>query len=225
MDQSDQRRVVHYCEFEHALIYLYAVHLFYACICVCLTSYNYAALQIEWENRNKDDVGNECRTSLDSFDSPIDEPSPFWKGWFSKKHGGAGLRYEVCVSLRGGDIVWFSGPWACGANAEITTFRRGLKQCLDEGECVESDRGLRGEACIKTPSTANRKAIARFQANTARARQESAIGRIKIWRCMKIQFRHGIEKHADCARACAALAQLSIEHGEPLFEIDYYTED
>ena len=42
---------------------------------------------------------------------------------------------------------------------------------------------------------------------------------------MKIQFRHGIEKHADCARACAALAQLSIEHGEPLFEIDYYAED
>jgi len=182
-------------------------------------------LQIEWENRNKDDVGNECRTTLDSFDSPIDEPSPFWKGWFSKKHGGAGLRYEVCVSLRGGDIVWFSGPWACGANAEITTFRRGLKQCLDEGECVESDRGLRGEACIKTPSTANRNAAARSQANTSRARQESAIGRIKIWRCMKIQFRHGIEKHAHCARACAALAQLSIENGEPLFEIEYYTED
>ena len=86
-------------------------------------------------------------------------------------------------------------------------------------------RGLRGEACIKTPSTANRNAIARSQANAARARQESAIGRIKIWRCMKIQFRHGIEKHADCVRACVALAQLSIEHGEPLFEIDYYTED
>lgn len=178
-----------------------------------------------WENRNKDDVGNECRTSLDSFDSPIDEPNPFWKGWFSKKLGGAGLRYETCVSLRGGDIVWFSGPWACGADNEITTFRRGLIQCLDDGECVESDRGLRGEACIKTPSTSGRNSGARRQANRARARQESAIGRIKIWRCLKITFRHGVVKHGHCARACAALAQLSIEHGEPLFELDYYTED
>lgn len=55
----------------------------------------------------------------------------------------------------------------------------------------------------------------------ARCRQETANKRFKQWGCLTQTFRHDIRKHAEVFRAVAVITQLSIQHGEPLFQVRY----
>ena len=72
--------------------------------------------------------------------------------WISHKFKDAGVRYEVGVCIATGHIVWFNGPFKCGANPDITVFRKALKYKLVPGEHVEADRGYRGEPLwVSTP--------------------------------------------------------------------------
>jgi uncharacterized protein YpmB len=38
------------------------------------------------------------------------------------------------------------------------------------------------------------------------------------------RFRHDLEKHSECFRAVVVLTQLSIEHGSPLYSVEYFDE-
>ena len=42
------------------------------------------------------------------------EPSPFSPKWFSHKFRGPGIRYELALCIRTGDIVWAYGGFPCG---------------------------------------------------------------------------------------------------------------
>jgi len=46
-------------------------------------------------------------------------------------------------------------------------------------------------------------------------------GRLKNWGILSQVFRHHIMTHGDVFRACAGVTQLTIENGEPLFEVEY----
>ena len=54
-----------------------------------------------------------------------------------------------------------------------------------------------------------------------RARHETLNGRLKTWGILSQVFRHSILRHGDVLRACAVVTQLTIEDGEPLFEVEY----
>ena len=43
----------------------------------------------------------------------------------------------------------------------------------------------------------------------------------KNWGILSQVFRHHIMTHGDVFRACAVVTQLTIENGEPLFEVEY----
>ena len=62
-------------------------------------------MQIRWEKRNKDDKGRILRTTVDGTDFRVQICKPFNKAWWSYKFKGAGLHYEVAMSIQGGDIV------------------------------------------------------------------------------------------------------------------------
>ena len=62
------------------------------------------------------------------------------------KFKGAGLRYEVGVSIQMGHVVWVNGPYPCGRWPDIKIFREDLKHMLDDGEMVIANAGYRGEA-------------------------------------------------------------------------------
>lgn len=47
--------------------------------------------------------------------------------WYSHKHNGPGLSYEVCCDIVQDRIVWTSGPYAASAH-DITIFRGGTKK-------------------------------------------------------------------------------------------------
>jgi hypothetical protein len=78
--------------------------------------------QIEWDNRLRQDNGSISKVSVDGTDFRINQPTPFWKGWYSQKFKSAGVHYEVTISIQSGDIVWIHGPFPCGKFPDLTIF-------------------------------------------------------------------------------------------------------
>ena len=68
------------------------------------------------------------------------------KKWYSYKFRRSGLRYEVALSILGGDICWICGPWPPGLYNDLDVFREALATYLEPGERVEADDGYIGEA-------------------------------------------------------------------------------
>ncbi len=158
--------------------------------------------------------------SVDGTDFRIVEHGP---AFFSHKFKKSGLRYEVCISLRAGDIVWINGPFACGRWPDIKIFRQSLLSQLEDGERVEADDGYIGEAPgkVKCPkSFPNSEETLRMQA-IARNRQETVNSRFKYWGILRQIYRHDIPSHGSVFEAIAVLTQVVIDHGEKLFAIDY----
>jgi hypothetical protein len=155
--------------------------------------------------------------SVDATDYRTYEWKPFWPGWFSPKFRGPGLRYEIALCIRTGDIVWINGPFPCGRYPDIKIFRRDLIFELEDGEMVEADLGYRGEPqYVKTPQPGND-----VQARV-RARHETVNKRFKQWNCLSRVFRHQLERHQVTFGAVAVITQLALENGEPLFDVHEY---
>jgi len=85
-------------------------------------SFILSSFKILWANRLRGDIGNACKVSVDGTDFRIFNWKPFWSGWFSHKFKGPGVRYEVGLCIRTGDIVWINGPFPCGQYPDITIF-------------------------------------------------------------------------------------------------------
>jgi len=74
------------------------------------TSFFYT-FQVKWDDRSEGSPTHGCFVSVDGTDSRISEPSPFSATWYSHKFHGAGLRYEVGLSISTGQIVWVNGAF------------------------------------------------------------------------------------------------------------------
>lgn len=72
--------------------------------------------------------------SLDGTDFRIMEPSEFNPKWYSHKFNGPGLRYEIGICIRIGNIVWANGGYPCGGWPDIKIFRDALGYALHPGE-------------------------------------------------------------------------------------------
>ena len=53
-----------------------------------------------------------------------------------------------------------------------------------------------------------------------RARHETLNGWLKNWGILSQVFRLHIMMHGDVFRACTVVTQLTVENGEPLFEVN-----
>jgi hypothetical protein len=97
---------------------------------------------------------------------------------FRFKYKGPGVRYEVALSIQGGDIVHTNGPFECGTWPDISIFRQGLMKKLLPNEMVEADKGYRGQGdkiCTPYDWTTEEE---RIQKNHARTRHESVNKRL-----------------------------------------------
>lgn len=160
--------------------------------------------------------------TVDGTDFRINEPSPFSPQWYSHKFKGPGLRYEVALSINGGDIVHINGPFPCGSSPDISIFRSKLINKLEDGEMVEADRGYRGEPDkVRVPvDYMNRRQ--KKQKERARARQETVNRRFKHFGVLKQVYRHGLSTHKIVFEAVVVLTQLGIDHGDKLFAVDFH---
>ena len=89
-----------------------------------------------------------CFASVDGTDVRVQEPSPFDPLMYSHKFRASGIRYEVGVCIATGQIVWLNGPYKCGAKADVTIFREGMKNRLAAGERVVADKGYGDQLCL-----------------------------------------------------------------------------
>ena len=174
-------------------------------------------LQIVWENRFKLDKGNDCLVSCDGVDFKIAEHGRAFSSHKFKKR--SGLRYELCLCILTGDIVWLNGPYECGMWPDISVFRDSLKSHLEPNERVEADDGYVGEhpECVKCPQGFANEEQTEFMQQRVRNRQESINNRLKFWGILRQLCRHEITMHGDAVRAVAVVCQLTVNAGEKLF--------
>ena len=141
-----------------------------------------------------------------------------------KYAGKSALRYELGVSILGGDLVWIQGPYPAGAFTDIAIFNKVLANFLEPGERVEADKGYAGHADkIVCPANADKgPPERRAMSGRVRARHETLNGRLKTWGILSQVFRHRITLHGTALRACAVVTQIAIaDCGESLFEAEY----
>ena len=132
------------------------------------------------------------------------------------------MRYELAVDIKTGYLVWINGPFPAGSFPDATIFCSCLAQELDEDEHGEADDGYIGEATHKVMcpgSVSNLLENERMQACTC-MRQETIHMCIKQWDICKQTYCHDITQHGYVFQAVAAIVQIAIENGEPLFEVE-----
>jgi len=139
-----------------------------------------------------------------------------------KYAGKSALRYKLGVDILAGNLVWIQGPYPAGKYTDIKIFNKILWNFLEPGERVEADEGYRGHPDkIKCPGNDANPVENRAMQGRVRARHETLNGWLKNWGILSQVFCHHITRHGDVFRACAVVTQLTIENGEPLFEVEY----
>ena len=153
--------------------------------------------------------------SVDGTDCRVYETRPMDRTLYSHKFHGAGLRYEIAVSIHTGNIVWVNGPYKAGATNDVTIYRHSLKKLLDSGEYVITDNGYPDETCLQSRDCidANKKKHRRI-----RAKHEVINGRIKNFQVVSTTFRHDHNLHAYCFHAVVHIIKLCLDEN-PLFPI------
>lgn len=97
-----------------------------------------------------------------------------------------------------------------------------MKHFLGKDERVEADDGYVGEEpeFCKTPGGfSSRAENMQEQRKRLRSRHETVNMRLKNFAVLNQRYRHNLEDHAYIFRAVAVLVQISLENGEPLFEL------
>lgn len=156
---------------------------------------------------------------MDGTDFRIQEPIPFNKKWFSFKHRGAGLRYEVGIALESGEIVWVHGPFPA-SKSDLHIFRRGMKDALAPDERVVADKGYAGEISCYTPLSFDFTHASSSTCAALRARHETVNRRLKQFGVLSQRFRHHRSLHSFCFHAVANITQIMMEVN-PLFHVEY----
>ena len=192
------------------------VCLLLAALFLTLTAtYCFAYDKIVWRN---DDVIVVC--SVDGIHCPINEPrmDPGSK-WYSHKSNGAGLAYEVALSLQTSHIVHIAGGVPC-ATSDLMIFRsdEGLRNKLADGQRAIADEGYKNDEKCMTRNFGDTQQTKKYK-KRAKARQETINARIKSFRCMKEHFRHKPHKHPILFEAICCLIQYDMENGHPLFAV------
>ena len=177
-------------------------------------------MQIKWDDRKKGDVGNDCLVSVDGTDFRIQHCG---RRFYSFKFNASALRYEVALCILTGELVWINGPFEPGIYNDIAIFRSAIMGELEEGERVEADDGYIGESprYVKCPKSIAQRADTEVMQTMVRRRHETVNRRFKQFGVLKQKYRHDLRDHGDVFRAVAVVTQLSIQNGEPLFDVDY----
>lgn len=147
---------------------------------------------------------------------PRGEPSSIW---YSHKHHGPGLTYEVGLSIAEDKILWINGPHPAGI-PDISVFRlpAGVSDRIPPGKRIIADSGYRGEPVKITTPSMNDSAEVKEYKNRARARHETLNKRIKDFGMIRLVYRHDHTNHGISFEAVCVLVQNDFAYF-PLFEM------
>lgn len=164
-----------------------------------------------------------CTISVDGVDFIIWEPRPFNEKYYSKKSNGPGLRYEIAICIATGYVVWVNGPFPA-ATHDLTIFRQGLMHEIEIDERVLGDRGYNGEPDYIVTATrfineGNMQLLRDY--HVVRARHETFNRRMKVWNVLGHRFRNDLSRHGIVFNAVAVIEQIKMEHGHPMFPVEW----
>jgi hypothetical protein len=141
--------------------------------------------QINFDSQKKGDVLNDCLMTVDGTDFRVPQKGMATKGNAFASHKYAGkstLRYELGVSILGGDLVWIQGPYLAGKYTDIKIFNKVLHHFLDPGQRVEADEGYVGHPDkIKCPQNVGTPAEKWAMQGRVRAHHKTLNGWLKNW--------------------------------------------
>jgi hypothetical protein len=157
---------------------------------------------------------------VDGTDCPIQEPTKFSGRWYSHKFKGAGLRYELGISIQTGWIVWKNGPYPCWAFPDIKIARHKLVKELLPGEKYVADRVyFDGGQFADTPTGFS--TLKQRMQSLVRAQHETVNSRLKKFHILSTRYRNDINTHYLIFHALCNVLQVEITQGAVLFHINY----
>ena len=177
--------------------------------------------QIDFDSRKLRPT-HDTHLSVDCTDCHIQQKGPIFASHKLKKK--SALRYEIAVGIISGDIKWINGPYPAGKYSELTIFCECLQFNIDVGERVEADDGYRGDPTIfRVPADVLTRSGEEADAMQKRVqgRHETVNARLKNFAILRERFRHDETQHGYIFRAVAAIVQLAIQNGDPLYKVDY----
>lgn len=139
--------------------------------------------------------------------------------YFAWKHNGPGLGYEIGLHLFESRVVWLRKANRTKDNDRVV-YDQLLRHMIPMGKKVVADRGYRkaDDPNIATPNEYDDNELKVFKAR-ARMRQEAFHSRLKCYRCLSAEFRHGEDRHARCFEAICVIKQYEMELVSPLFDV------
>jgi DDE superfamily endonuclease len=139
--------------------------------------------------------------------------------WYSWKHNGPGLTYELCVDIHRQKLLWIGGPRPAGTPDIALCKETGVLEKIPAGRKIIGDKGYRGVPDKITTPTGDESNNVKIFKGRARARHETINKRIKSFGIIRQQFRSDIGYHRMAFEAVCVLVQYDIESDHPLFEI------
>ena len=144
------------------------------------------------------------------------EPS---SSWYSHKHKGPGVTYELGISIWESKLVWIHGPFKAGKN-DVGMFKGdgGLEEKVPASKRVLGDSAYKSSSKASVKDALDSRELKSFK-NRALARHETFNGRIKTFSVLENRWRHCLTKHKSVLEAVCILVQYDMENGFPLFEV------
>jgi hypothetical protein len=119
------------------------------------------------------DTLNNCLLSVDGRDLMI--AMGYCKRFWSYKFKKSGVRYEVGLCMKTGDICWWNGQYEPGVWNDGMIFADSLKSHLELGERCKMDAGYLGGApeFVKCPGGVWGESLKHAMQQRVRSRQET----------------------------------------------------
>ncbi len=175
---------------------------------------------ILFKNRKVGDVGNNCLLSVDGTNFCV--AKSYEKPYYLYKFKKLGLRYEVALCIKTGNICWWAGPYLpCIWNNNMI-FQDGLVHFLEAGERCEMDDGYRSSAPLyaKCPGDIEANLDKAEMQQRVRNHQETVNKRFKNWAILSTPYCHQLLEHQTVFGAIVVLTRLLLAEN-PLFQVDY----
>lgn len=179
--------------------------------------------KIQWIFGEEDVFDEYFIISVDGVHFRIHEPrTQPSSGWYSKKHNGAGLVYEIGLAIQTNKIVWINGPFPAGQN-DMKVFRKELMSKIPANCRAIGDDGYRGEPLkVSTKNVFNSDKVKKFSSRV-RARHETVNSRLTAFEALDQEFRSKgsgrMPKHKSVFEACCVIVQYEMDNGSHLFKV------
>jgi hypothetical protein len=134
---------------------------------------------------------------------------------YSYKHNIAGLNYQIVLSIWTQEVFYANSGDPAASTHDMTAIRKEFVDMVPDGCRVVADSAYAGKSekekrIFSVENNLDCDEVKKFKARV-KSRHESFNSRCKVYKCLKMKGRHGLENHKKCFAAVVVLVQYAIE--------------